>query len=73
MERRREIGLMTGTWRKAGQQTVGLSTHMRGVGPGYRLAERGYSRLTAIGGELSRRSAWRRKKRLPVARGYSGL
>ena len=37
MERRREIGLMTGTWRKAGQQTVGLSTHMRGVGPGYRL------------------------------------
>ena len=49
MERRREIGLMTGTWRKAGQQTVGLSTHMRGVGPGYRLAERGYSRLTAIG------------------------
>ena len=37
------------------------------------MAERGYSRLTAIGGELSRRSAWRRKKRLPVARGYSGL
>ena len=53
MERRREIGLMTGTWRKAGQQTVGLSTHMRGVGPGYRLAQRGNSRLTSIGGELS--------------------